>query len=65
MKRWLKQLQLGDQVGTDEAAALITKIKEKMAINPPKTEADVRTIIESAAKELGIDLKRATNPKPY
>ncbi|MFJ5621183.1 DUF1002 domain-containing protein [Peribacillus loiseleuriae] len=52
----VKTAQLGDQVGTDEATALITKIKEKMAINPPKTEADVRAIIESAAKELGITL---------
>lgn len=52
----VKTAQLGDQVGTEEAAALITKIKEKMAIDPPKTEADVRTIIESAAKELGITL---------
>ncbi len=52
----VKTAQLGDQVGTDEAAALMTKIKEKMAIDPPKTEADVRIIIESAAKELGITL---------
>lgn len=52
----VKTAQLGDQVGTDEAAALMTKIKEKMAIDPPKTEVDVRIIIESAAKELGITL---------
>jgi uncharacterized protein YpuA (DUF1002 family) len=27
-----------------------------MAENPPKTEADIRTLIENAAKELGLTL---------
>ncbi|RFU67787.1 DUF1002 domain-containing protein [Peribacillus saganii] len=52
----VKTAHLGDQVGTDEASALMTKIKEEIAQNPPETEADLRAIIESAAKELGITL---------
>jgi uncharacterized protein YpuA (DUF1002 family) len=48
--------KLGDDIGTDQAAALVTKIKEKMAENKPETEADTRAIIEAAAQELGITL---------
>lgn len=48
--------KLGDDIGTDQAAALVTKIKEKMAENKPETEADTRAIIDSAAQELGITL---------
>ncbi|WP_071395642.1 DUF1002 domain-containing protein [Bacillus tuaregi] len=55
----VKSAELGDEIGTENATALITKIKEKMAANPPKTEADIRTIIENAAKELGITLTDA------
>ncbi|WP_245602220.1 DUF1002 domain-containing protein [Peribacillus kribbensis] len=52
----VKTAQLGDEVGKDKAAALITRIKEEMAKNPPKNEDDIRTIIEKAAKDLGITL---------
>ncbi|WP_338451743.1 DUF1002 domain-containing protein [Niallia oryzisoli] len=55
----VKSAELGDEIGTENATALITKIKEEMANNPPKTEADLRTIIENAAKELGITLTDA------
>ncbi|KAA9026180.1 DUF1002 domain-containing protein [Niallia endozanthoxylica] len=55
----VKSAKLGDEIGTENASALITKIKEEMANNPPKTEADLRTIIENAAKELGITLTDA------
>lgn len=48
--------KLGDEIGTDQASALVTKIKEKMAENKPETEADTRAIIDSAAQELGITL---------
>lgn len=48
--------KLGDDIGTEQAAALVTKIKEKMAENKPETEADTRAIIDSAAQELGIIL---------
>jgi len=48
--------ELGDQIGTDEAAALVTKIKEEMATNPPETAAEVETLIKNAASELGIEL---------
>ncbi|RUQ26502.1 DUF1002 domain-containing protein [Peribacillus cavernae] len=52
----VKTAKLGDEVGSDKAAALITKIKENMAENPPQTEAEVRDTVESSAKELGITL---------
>ncbi|MBT2686957.1 DUF1002 domain-containing protein [Bacillus sp. ISL-47] len=48
--------KLGDSVGTENAAALIAKIKEEIAKNSPETDAELRTIIENAAKELGITL---------
>jgi uncharacterized protein YpuA (DUF1002 family) len=52
----VKSAELGDEIGTEKASALITKIKEEMANQQPKTEADIRAIIENAAKELGITL---------
>jgi uncharacterized protein YpuA (DUF1002 family) len=55
----VKTAQLGDEVGTDQASALMTSIKEKMAENPPETEADIRNLIEAAANELGITLTEA------
>ena len=51
--------KLSDDIGTDEASALITKIKEEMSKNPPETEADLRALIERVAKELGIELTDA------
>ncbi|MCQ6273821.1 DUF1002 domain-containing protein [Bacillus sp. V3B] len=48
--------ELGDSIGTEKASALITKIKEDIANQQPKTEADIRVIVENAAKELGITL---------
>ncbi|WP_233522561.1 DUF1002 domain-containing protein [Peribacillus glennii] len=55
----VKTAKLGDEVGSDKAAALMTKIKENMAENPPETEAEVRDIIETSAKDLGITLTDA------
>jgi uncharacterized protein YpuA (DUF1002 family) len=52
----VKTAELGDSIGADNASALIAKVKEKMAIDPPETEADIRVLIENAAKELGITL---------
>ncbi|MBM7693173.1 uncharacterized protein YpuA (DUF1002 family) [Peribacillus deserti] len=52
----VKTATLGDQVGKDKAAALMTKIKEEMAKNPPQNEEDIRTIIEQAAQDLSINL---------
>lgn len=51
--------QLGEEVGQENAAALIAKIKEAIAKNAPKTDADLRAIIEQAATELGITLSEA------
>lgn len=48
--------KLGDKIGAENAAALMAKIKEKMAKNTPETDAELRAIIEQAAKELGITL---------
>jgi uncharacterized protein YpuA (DUF1002 family) len=48
--------KLGDTIGAENAAALIAKIKEKVAENTPETDAQLRAIIEQAAKELGITL---------
>ncbi|WP_428908983.1 DUF1002 domain-containing protein [Niallia sp. Krafla_26] len=52
----VKTAELGDSIGADNASALIAKVKEEIAKNPPKTEADIRALIEQAAKELGITL---------
>lgn len=52
--------KLGDDVGTENASALMAKIKDEIAQNGvPETEADLRTMIENAAKELGITLTEA------
>lgn len=48
--------KLGEEIGKENAAALFAKIKEEIAKNPPKTDAELRDIIEQAAKELGITL---------
>ncbi|GLB58055.1 DUF1002 domain-containing protein [Cytobacillus sp. NCCP-133] len=48
--------KLGDSVGNENASALIAKIKEEIARNAPETDAELRTIIKDAAKELGITI---------
>jgi uncharacterized protein YpuA (DUF1002 family) len=48
--------KLGDTIGSENAAALIAKIKEKVADNAPETDAQLRAIIEQAASEVGITL---------
>ena len=48
--------KLGDQIGTEEASSLITKIKEEMSQNTPQTEAEVTEVVEQSANELGITL---------
>ncbi|MBZ5750410.1 MULTISPECIES: DUF1002 domain-containing protein [Metabacillus] len=49
--------KLGDDVGTENASALMAKIKDEIAQNGvPETESDLRTMIENAANELGITL---------
>jgi uncharacterized protein YpuA (DUF1002 family) len=55
----VKTAQLGDSIGADNAAALMGKVKDEIAKNEPKTEADLRTLIEQAATELGITLTDA------
>lgn len=49
--------KLGDEVGAENASALMAKIKDEIAQNGiPETDADIRTMIENAANELGITL---------
>ena len=48
--------ELGDQIGTEEASSLITKIKEEMSQNTPQTETEVKEIVEQSANDLGITL---------
>jgi len=53
----VKTAKLADSIGNnDKAVALIAKIKEEIAKNPPKTDADLRALIERIAQELGITL---------
>ncbi|MCK1991379.1 DUF1002 domain-containing protein [Peribacillus muralis] len=55
----VKTAKLGDEIGTEEASALVTKIKENMAENPPANTEEVRNVVESSAKDLGISLNDA------
>jgi uncharacterized protein YpuA (DUF1002 family) len=52
----VKTAKLGESIGNDKAVALLTRIKEEIAKNPPKTDADLRALIERIAQELGITL---------
>jgi uncharacterized protein YpuA (DUF1002 family) len=52
----VKTAELGDKLGTEEAAALMARIKEEIATNAPQTDADLRAIIEATAAELGLTL---------
>jgi len=48
--------KLGDSIGDKNAAALIAKVKEEIAKNKPKNDAELQTIIEQAANELNVQL---------
>ncbi|WP_110927552.1 DUF1002 domain-containing protein [Bacillus massiliglaciei] len=52
----VKTAELGDKIGTEQAASLMTKIKEEMASNPPSSEGEVKDIVENSAKDLNIQL---------
>lgn len=47
---------LGDDIGTENATALMAKIKEKVAETKPETDQELKTIIDDAAKDLNITL---------
>ncbi|PFN78834.1 hypothetical protein COJ85_31345 [Bacillus sp. AFS076308] len=51
--------KLGDSIGAENAAALIAKVKEEIAKNKPKNDAELRSIIEQAAKDLNVTLSDA------
>lgn len=48
--------QLGDQIGSDQAVALVAKVKEAIAENPPQTVEELQGLIKQYAEELGIQL---------
>lgn len=48
--------KLGESVGNKNAAALVAKIKEKVAQDTPTNDTELRNIINQAANELGITL---------
>jgi uncharacterized protein YpuA (DUF1002 family) len=52
----VKTAQLGESIGNDQAVALLTKIKEEIAKNAPKNDADLRAVIEKAANDIGVTL---------
>ncbi|CAI9387973.1 DUF1002 domain-containing protein [Niallia sp. Sow4_A1] len=47
---------LGEDIGQEEATALMAKIKEQIAEEKPQTVEEVQTIIQDSAKELNITL---------
>ncbi|MEZ2718178.1 DUF1002 domain-containing protein [Niallia circulans] len=47
---------LGEDIGQEEATALMAKVKEQIAEQKPKTVEEVQTIIQDSAKELNISL---------
>lgn len=47
---------LGEDIGTEEATALMAKIKEKVAENQPANDEELKTIIDDAANDLNITL---------
>jgi len=48
--------KLGDQIGNDKAVQLVTKVKEEIAKEQPKTKEDLRSLIKRIADQLGITL---------
>ncbi|WP_224752248.1 DUF1002 domain-containing protein [Metabacillus arenae] len=53
----VKTAELGEEIGQEDASALMAKIKEEVAKNGvPENEEDLRTMIENAANDLGITL---------
>lgn len=48
--------KLGDSVGAEKATALIATIKKEIAEKTPKNDEELRSIIENAAKEVGVTL---------
>lgn len=50
---------LGEEIGKDEATALMAKVKEKIAEQKPETTAEVQQIIEDTSKDLNISLTDA------
>ncbi|WP_042355214.1 DUF1002 domain-containing protein [Bacillus rubiinfantis] len=48
--------KLGDSIGHENAAALMAKVKEEIAKNKPKNDAEMQKIIEQAAADLNVTL---------
>lgn len=48
--------KLGDEIGEEKAIQLVTTVKEEIAKEQPKTEEDLRSLIQKVADQLGITL---------
>lgn len=55
----VRTAELGEEIGKDEAAKLITQVKQELAENPVETEEDLRQLIKKVADRLGIELTDA------
>ncbi|WP_017754212.1 DUF1002 domain-containing protein [Calidifontibacillus oryziterrae] len=55
----VKAAELGERIGSDEATALFTRIKEEVANNPNLTDVQVSALVDQIANELGIQLTEA------
>jgi uncharacterized protein YpuA (DUF1002 family) len=52
----VRTAELGQDIGKDKAAQLVTKIKQELADHPVKSKEDLRKLIENAAGDLNISL---------
>ncbi|HET7628449.1 MAG TPA: DUF1002 domain-containing protein [Bacillales bacterium] len=52
----VKTAELGEDIGKDKAAQLITKIKQALADHPVESKEDLRELIDKAAKDLNVQL---------
>lgn len=52
----VRTAQLGQSIGKNKAAALVTKIKQEMANHPVKSKQDLEKLIHHAANQMGVNL---------
>ncbi|MFC7370365.1 DUF1002 domain-containing protein [Fictibacillus iocasae] len=52
----VKTAELGDRIGAEKASELMTKVKEEISQDPSISEAELKTLIQNTAKDLGIEL---------
>lgn len=54
----VRTAQLGQSIGKDKAAALVTKVKQEMADHPVKSKQDLQQLIQNAANQVGVTLTK-------